>query len=168
MLPINDSSFRQEPQFQPLCLMQVQGFVSEGVQTELLSITRSQNKLASSQGCCVLITLFCCCYSLSCVRLFCDPMDCSPPESFVHGIFQARILEWVVISFSRGSSWPRDQICIFCITGRFFTSEPPGKPILTSLVFCLLYISGLEDFFYFSISSTVYWKEYLFYHSQDF
>ena len=107
-------------------------------------------------------------YSLSCVRLFCDPMDCSPPESFVHGIFQARILEWVVISFSRGSSWPRDQICIFCITGRFFTSEPPGKPILTSLVFCLLYISGLEDFFYFSISSTVYWKEYLFYHSQYF
>ena len=39
----------------------------------------------------------------------CDPMDCSPPGSSVHGIFQARILEWVAISFSRGSSWPRDQ-----------------------------------------------------------
>ena len=39
----------------------------------------------------------------------CSPMDCSPPGSSVHGIFQARILEWVAISYSRGSSWPRDQ-----------------------------------------------------------
>ena len=42
------------------------------------------------------------------VWLFCDPLDCSPPGSSVHGISQARILEWVAISFSRGSSWPRD------------------------------------------------------------
>ena len=39
----------------------------------------------------------------------CDPMDCSIPRSSVHGIFQARILEWVAISYSRGSSWSRDQ-----------------------------------------------------------
>ena len=39
----------------------------------------------------------------------CGPMDWSPPASSVHGIFQARILEWVAISSSRGSSWPRDQ-----------------------------------------------------------
>ena len=39
----------------------------------------------------------------------CDPMDCSPPESSVHGILQARILEWVATPFSRGSSQPRDQ-----------------------------------------------------------
>ena len=39
----------------------------------------------------------------------CDPMDCSLPGSSVHGIFQARVLEWVAISFSRGSSQPRDQ-----------------------------------------------------------
>ena len=39
----------------------------------------------------------------------CDPVDCSPPCSSVHGVFQARVLEWVAISFSRGSSWPRDQ-----------------------------------------------------------
>ena len=38
----------------------------------------------------------------------CNPLDCSPPDSSVHGISQARILEWVAISFSRGSSWPRD------------------------------------------------------------
>ena len=55
-------------------------------------------------------------------------MDCSPSGSSVFGISQARILEWVAISFSRGSSWPRDWICISWITGRFFTTrEPPGK-----------------------------------------
>ena len=41
-----------------------------------------------------------------------DPMDCSPPDSSVHGISQARILEWVAISFSRRSSWPRDRTCV--------------------------------------------------------
>ena len=46
----------------------------------------------------------------SCPTL-CDPVDCSPPGSFVHGIFQARTLEWVAIPFSRGSSWPRDWTC---------------------------------------------------------
>ena len=43
-----------------------------------------------------------------------DPMDCSPPGSSVHGIFHARILEWVAISFCRGSSRPRDQTLVFC------------------------------------------------------
>ena len=47
----------------------------------------------------------------------CDPMDCSPPGSSVHGILQARILEWVVISFSRGSSQHRDQTWVSCIAG---------------------------------------------------
>ena len=46
---------------------------------------------------------------------FCDPMDCSLPGSFIHGLFQARELEWVAISFSRGSSWPKDLTCISCI-----------------------------------------------------
>ena len=45
---------------------------------------------------------------LSCVWLCCDPMDCSSPSSSVHGINQVRMLEWIAISFSRGSSWPRD------------------------------------------------------------
>ena len=48
-------------------------------------------------------------------------MDCSLPGSFVHGILQARILERVVIPFSRGSSWPRVRTQASCITGRFFT-----------------------------------------------
>ena len=50
-----------------------------------------------------------------------DPMDCSPPGSSVHGGVQARILEWVAISFSRGSSQPRDQTRVSCIEGRPFT-----------------------------------------------
>ena len=53
-------------------------------------------------------------WSPSCVQLFCNPMDCSPLGS-VHGLFQARILEWVAISFSRGSSWTRSQIHVSCI-----------------------------------------------------
>ena len=65
--------------------------------------------------------------SLSCVRLF-DPIDCSLPGSSVHGIFQARVLEWVAISFSRGSSRPRDPTHVSCIARGFFTTDPPGKP----------------------------------------
>ena len=51
----------------------------------------------------------------------CDPLDCSLPGSSVHGILQARILEWVAIFISRGSSPPRDQTEVSCIVGRFFT-----------------------------------------------
>jgi len=50
-----------------------------------------------------------------------DPMDCSLPGSSIHGIFQARVLEWVAISFSRGSSRPRDQTWASRIVGRRFT-----------------------------------------------
>ena len=62
------------------------------------------------------------------------PMDCSLPGSSVHGIFQARILEWAAISSSRGSSRPRDRTCTPCVSfmaGRFFTAEPRGKPVHT-------------------------------------
>ena len=64
-----------------------------------------------------------CMYAQSCPTL-CNPMDCSPPGSSVHGIFQARILERDAISFSRGSSWPRDWTQVSCIAGRFFTTAP--------------------------------------------
>ena len=50
----------------------------------------------------------------------CDPRGCSLPVSSVHGIFQARVLEWVAISFSRGSSWPRDRTQVSHIAGRRF------------------------------------------------
>ena len=50
---------------------------------------------------------------------FCDPTNCSPPGSSVHGVSQARILEWVAISFSRASPQPRDQTWVSCIAGRY-------------------------------------------------
>ena len=52
---------------------------------------------------------------------FCDPMDCSLPSSSAHGILQARILEWVAMTSSRGSSQPRDRTQVSRIAGRFFT-----------------------------------------------
>ena len=61
-----------------------------------------------------------CAQSQSCPTL-CDPMDCSPLVSSVHRIFQAKILQWVVISFSRGSSHPRDWTSISCTAGGFST-----------------------------------------------
>ena len=78
----------------------------------------------------------------SCPAL-CKPMDCSPPGSCVHGISQARLLEWVAISCFRGSSWPRDGTCISYLSGEFFTTESPGKPCcqIPSLYSNLLYTS---------------------------
>ena len=58
--------------------------------------------------------------SFSCVQL-CDTMDCSPPGSSIHGIFQASILEWVAVSFSRGSFQPWDRTQVSRIEGRHFT-----------------------------------------------
>ena len=52
----------------------------------------------------------------------CNPVDCSPPGFSVHGILQARILEWIAISSSRGSSWPRDEIRVSCTANGFFTT----------------------------------------------
>ena len=87
----------------------------------------------------------------SCLTLW-DPMDRSLPGSSVHGIFQARILEWVAISFSRGSSRPRDRIHVFCIAerllseseGNFIYPRTQGKIlefILLSLVIILELVS---------------------------
>ena len=72
----------------------------------------------------------CVCCAQSCLTL-CSPMDCSLTGSFVHGILQTRILEWVTISSSRGSSQARDWTCISCpscIAGGLFTTEPSRKP----------------------------------------
>ena len=68
------------------------------------------------------------------------PYGMSRPGSSVHGISQARILEWVAISSSRGSSWPKDRTCISgisCIASEFFTTEPPGKPQVFVDKYCL-------------------------------
>ena len=65
------------------------------------------------------VHLLSCSVTQSCPTL-CNPMDCSLPGSSVHGIFQARMLEWIAIPFSRGSSQPRDWTQITYIAGRFF------------------------------------------------
>ena len=67
------------------------------------------------------------CYSLSRVLTLCNPMDYSPPGSSVHGILQERILGWVAISLSRGSSRPRDRTWVSSIAGRFFCLSHQGS-----------------------------------------
>ena len=89
--------------------------------------------------------LFCCCHFIatSCLILF-DPRDCSQPGFSVHAILQAWILEWVAISFSRGSSQPRDQTQVSCISGRFFSTEPPqGSQPINQLFRCCCLVAML-------------------------
>ena len=101
-----------------------------------------------------------CCYclpslslsALSCLTL-CDPLDCSPPGPSVHGILQARVLEWVAVPPFRESSRPRDWTGFSSIAGRFFTTEPPGSPIwcwyITKCFKCSLPLVATGDWFQF-------------------
>ena len=97
-------------------------------------------------------------------------MDCSPPGSSVHAIFQERILEWVAISFSRGSSWPRDQTLVSCIVGGFSTDGLPGKPSIVRLLSNISYIFKfhqlswyclLQHFFSFWIQDLVQYHTWI-------
>ena len=75
----------------------------------------------------------------------CDPMDSSLPGSAIHGIFQARILEWAAISFSRGSSQPRDRTQVSCIADRRFTiwaTREASSGILISVI--ILFSSNIS------------------------
>ena len=77
-----------------------------------------------------------------------DPMDCNLPASSVHGILQARILEWVAIPFFRGSSRPRDQTWVSCTAGRSYTANFLLKPFpgfsfprrVNQSLLCVLYV----------------------------
>ena len=102
----------------------------------------------------------------SCPTL-CDPIVCSLWGSSVHGISQARILEWVAISFSRGSSWPRDQTWVSCIVGRHFTVWAtreieqcvnlfsPGWAVfyLVLILYCIKYLISVPDIWILSCIS---------------
>ena len=68
-----------------------------------------------------------CCLVTNHDQIFCGHMDYSLPGSSLYGILQARILEWVAISFSRRSSWPKGSTHISCFAEGFFTTEPPRK-----------------------------------------
>ena len=82
---------------------------------------------------CVYIVLTLCSVTQSCPS-FCDP---TPARLLCPWYFAGKILEWVAISYSRGSSPPRDWICVSCLAGGFFTTVPPGKPI------CILYLNKI-------------------------
>ena len=75
-------------------------------------------------------TVTSCCLVAKLWPTLCNPTDHSPPGFSVHGILQARTLEWVAVSFSRASFWPRDWTCS---SWGFFTMEPPGK-LLSALI----------------------------------
>ena len=76
-----------------------------------------------------------CAKSLQLFLTLCDPMYWSPPGSSVHGILKARILEWVAVSFSRGSSQPRDQTQVSRIAGRLFTIGATREAMISELQF---------------------------------
>ena len=77
----------------------------------------------------------------SCPTL-CNPMGCSLPGSSIHGIFQAKVLEWLAISFSRGSSQPRDWTQVSHIAGRCFTVWATKEARNEILIKCHKYVSG--------------------------
>ena len=114
-----------------------------GVRVEVITLSsyvEGQPRRAASWLLDFRIWIRCLCSSV--VRLW-HPMACSPPCSSVDGTLQARVLEWVAICFSRGSSQPRDQTRVSYISstaGRFFTTEPPGKPmsVVGWFFFCFL------------------------------
>ena len=92
----------------------------------------------------------------SCPTL-CNPMDCSPPGSSVHDISEARILEWVAISFSRGSSWTMDQTQLSCIAGRFFTAWAKNAInnwyVMNELNNSSFLVNDKKETLYFSVSN---------------
>ena len=98
--------FKPKPKMTSMLRLHVGGTVQDGVQS---------SKISSS------------------IRILCDPRDCSLPGFSVHGISQARILEWVAISFSKGASQPRDQTHISCI-GRWIPSTNARDVGDTSLI----------------------------------
>ena len=77
---------------------------------------------------CEIVFFLCLCMRAQSCLTLCNPMGCSPPACSVHGIIPAWRTEWVPISSSRGSSWPRDRTASPALACRFFTTEPPGKP----------------------------------------
>ena len=90
--------------------------------------------------------------SLSCVR---GHVDCSPPGSSVHGILQARVLQWVAISFSRGSFQPRDWTWVLCTVGRFFTIWAyQGSPKITR------WSSSVIHFWYDFLFPAPHWAQW--------
>ena len=84
----------------------------------------------------------------------CDPMDCSLPGSSVHRIVQSSILEWVAISYFRGSSWPRDQTQVSCVVGTFFAIWATRETHYLRMFY--VFMAYLTVFFLIVLGCTVY------------
>ena len=102
-----------------------------------------------------------CAKSLQLCPTLCNPMDYSPPGPSVHGILQARILEWVAISSSRGSSRPWNPTHVSCVSStdrQIFTTEPPRKSQYASRTTQTIF-SWQKKNIHFCIHATdVYWE----------
>ena len=100
------------PALRSLLLVVVLGQVGQGLELshEGLALRKRKKELP--------VVCVCVCVRAQSCPTHCDPMDCSPSGSSVHGTLQARILEWVAISSSRRSSRPRDRTCVSCIGRR--------------------------------------------------
>ena len=96
------------------------------------------------------LNLYCCCFFAKLCLTLCDPMYCSSPGSSVHGILQARIVEWLAIPSSRGSSWPRDWTCVCCI-GRWILYHWASRVAFQSLRTALISVMLLWDVTYFLV-----------------
>ena len=94
--------------------------------SDILSLKKRKRSLGTMCMCMLVAQLY---------RTFCDPMDCSPPCSSVHGILQARILKCGAIPFYRGSSGPRDRTHISCIVGRYFIIWATGEAQINKYFF---------------------------------
>ena len=117
---------------QSLCLCRIRGWVTVSAirprtwNSGILPVQCLFSKLRQSYApfwqkvITVIVALLLCCEVAQSRPTLCDPMDYSLPDSSLHGILQARVLEWVAISFSRGSSQPRNQTRVSRIPGRCF------------------------------------------------
>ena len=103
--------------------MNSKGCVLKG--KSLSKLTRMQLVLLFNTKSHIIKLFYCCCLVAKLCPTLCDPMDYSLPDSFVHGISQTRILEWVALSFSRESPDPEPGSP--ALVGRFFTPETPEK-----------------------------------------
>ena len=89
----------------------------------------------------------------SCLTL-CNPMDSSPPGSSSHGILQAKILEWIVIPFCRGSSQSWDQTQVFCISGRLFSIRATREAPIYLIIKGIFWQRNIYTFYYHVIQIT--------------
>ena len=107
-----------------------------------LSMPISRSIHAAAHGIISFFVYGCVLVAQSCMTL-CDPVDCSPPGFSVHWILQARMLEWVAISFPRGSSQPRDKTRAFLIAGRLFTMWATREAFYGWVIFNCIYVESI-------------------------